>query len=56
VLWLGIYVGLGVLTSLRLPANLNLHGEVIEEITPSLRVGVGLLWPVYYTLKIYNRR
>jgi hypothetical protein len=56
VYWLGIYIGIAIIVSLRLPANVNMHDEYIEEVTPSLRVGVGLLWPLYYVLKYINRR
>ncbi len=54
--WLGVYIGLGILTSLRMPSTHNLHGEEIQEIDPWLRVLVGLTWPVYYVLKFINRR
>lgn len=54
--WLGIYLGVGILTSLRMPPNRNLHGEEIAEITAGVRVFVGLSWPGYYVLKFINRR
>ena len=54
----GIYIGIGILTSLRIPQTKNLHDEEIDEtvVTPWLRVFVGLSWPLYYMLRYINRR
>ena len=53
---LGVYLGIGILVSLSMPVDLNLHGEHIEENPAWLRVCVGLTWPLYYVLKFINRR
>jgi hypothetical protein len=53
---LGVYLGIGILTSLSMPADKNLHGELIGENPAWLRVLAGFVWPLYYVLRIYNRR
>lgn len=54
----GVYLGIGILVSLRIPQTRNMHDEEIDEniVTPGLRVCVGLVWPSYFALRYLNRR
>lgn len=52
----GIYLGVGILVSLSMPPDRNLHGEQIEEVPAWLRVFAGLMWPLYLVLRFNNRR
>lgn len=54
--WLGVYVGIAILVSLRLPARVYGPDGLVHPVTPVMRVGVGLVWPFYYVFNFIARR
>ena len=52
---LGWYIGMAVLVSLKLPNRIEHVPEVYTQVTPVIRVMVGLVWPVYYLFYVVGR-
>lgn len=53
---LGVYIGIGILVSLRLPSRSYGPDGLVHHVTPGMRVFVGLLWPIYYVFNFIARR